>query len=104
MAVRRVVGMSPKISTVREWLQTIVLAASVLVSCVVVVYKVGAYTNELVTAVSDATTAATKAVAENIEQQKQIDRLADAERVRAERERAVAERIEHARRGRMFDK
>jgi hypothetical protein len=94
--------MSPvTITTIREWAQTIVLVGTVVVSCIVLVFKVGGYTTRLESAIADATAKATMAVAENIEQQKQINTLNAAELRRTAQEveaREVRETVRRARR------
>lgn len=83
------------IAAIKDWAQTIVLVGSVVVSCVVLVFKIGGYTQRLESAIADATAAAKLAVKENGAQQKQIDLLITAEARRAkdeEEERAEARR------------
>lgn len=92
------------LATFKEWAQTIVLVGSVVVSCVVLVFKFGGYANRIEDAIKDATALGTQAVAENVQQQKAIDVLIGAEerRQRAE-DKAEAARERASRRTPVFD-
>ena len=73
-------------ATIKDWAQTIVLVGSVLVSCVVLVFKIGGYTQRLESAIARATTVGEQAAQQNGTQQTQIDLLIAAETRRSQEE------------------
>lgn len=104
--LHRVAAMSPvSVATVKDWAQTIVLVGSVVVSCVVLIFKVGGYTTRVEEAITKATALGTQAVQENVNQQKTLDLLADAEarRQRAEERAADRREADEPRRGPTFN-
>jgi ABC-type multidrug transport system fused ATPase/permease subunit len=103
--LHRIAAMSPiALSTVKDWAQTIVLVGSVVVSCVVLVFKFGGYATRIEDAIKDATALGTQAVQENVGQQKAIDALLGAEERRQKAEDKADERLrQEMNRGAIFN-